>query len=117
MQPFEPHRKIADFEEALKAWGERPGKLTPAIAKTRVLASLPNQPRAFHWRHIAVAASLLVSIVIIVYLGVPTSFQPPIQVAEQPSIQTNSNVVIMVLDSQTTVYYILDSNNTPGGGS
>lgn len=117
MQPFERDTDIPDFERAFKEWGDRPGKLAPAIARTRVLAELPHQHRGFSWRQVLATVSLLASIVVLVYLGAPRSLETPTQVAEQAPIQTDGNVVIMVLDPQTTVYYILDSNSTPGGVS
>ena len=116
MQPLNNERETEDFERTLKAWGERPGKLSPAVAKTRVLAMLPSDRKSFSWRQTALAATMIAVLAVVVYWGAPGEQEGPIQLAQSAPITAKSNVVIMVLDAETTVYYILDSDTKTEGG-
>ena len=97
------------FEERLRGWGGRPPRIPAPAARTRILARLPEAPRRAAWLRLAAAASLVVVLVVMVWRVSPRpagEAGPAAMAAFVPSL--DSNVVVWVVDSRTTVYFMLD---------
>jgi len=100
---------VEPFEDRIREWGRRPSRTPAAVARTRVMARLPEFRRPLPSLRLLAAATLLVVLVVAVWHGSPRpsgEATPSSMAAFVPSL--DSNVVIWVVDSKTTVYFVLD---------
>ena len=56
---------VMSFEDRLREWSRRSPNLPTSIARTRVLARLPEVSRPVPWRRLAAAAALVVVLVVV----------------------------------------------------
>lgn len=108
---------IRSFEDRLRVWIERPSAISANLARTRVLARLPEVSRPVPWMQLMAAATLVVVLMVAVWLGSPRpagegSAQETVAFA--PSL--DSNVVMWVIDSRTTVYFVLSRDGSENRG-
>ncbi len=117
MKSLDDEELVQSFEERLRTQARRPGATSASVARTRVLARLPEASRSVPWMRLAAAAALVVVLVLAVWLGSPRP------AGERTAGQTlafapalGPNVVTWVIDSRTTVYFVLsrDGSETRG---
>jgi hypothetical protein len=117
MNAREPSDRLSRFEGELRAWGARPARTPASIARLRVTARLPLAREPIPWLQLAAGAALVIVLVIVTWVGAPPpvrentvlargSFPPPV----------DPNVVVWVLDSRTTVYFVLGPDGSAKGG-
>ncbi len=105
------------LEERLRMRARRPPALSASVARTRVLARLPEVSRPMPWMRLTAAATLVVVLMVAVWLGSP---RPAGEggagetAAFAPSL--DSNVVMWVIDSRTTVYFVLSRDGSADRG-
>ncbi len=108
---------VERFEDRLREWGRRPGGLTARVARTRVVAHLPEPARQFPWMRMIAAASLLVVLAVAVWRVSP---RPAGEASARADIVAQApvdpNVVVWVLDDRTTVYFVLGPGGPAKGG-
>ncbi len=105
------------FEDRLRGWSERPARLPAAIARTRVVARLPEPSRSMPWMRLLTAAALVVVLAVAVWHGSPRPAGETgglSAAAFVPSL--DSNVVVWVVDSRTTVYFVLSRDGSERRG-
>jgi hypothetical protein len=109
--------ELSRFEDELRAWGARPPRTPASAARQRVTARLSLARQPIPWLRLAASAALVIVLVIVTWVGAPGparesaavargSFPPPV----------DPNVVVWVLDSRTTVYFVLGPNGSAKGG-
>jgi len=117
MNAKEPGNRLSRFEDDLRGWGARPARTPASIARQRVAARLPMAREPMPWLRLTAAAALVVVLVLVTWVGAPrparegavlarSGFPPPV----------DPNVVVWVLDSRTTVYFVLGSDGSAKGG-
>lgn len=117
MNAKEPSDRLSRFEDDLRAWGARPARTPASIARQRVVARLPMAREPMPWLRLAAAAALVVVLVLVTWVGAPRparedavlargGFPPPV----------DPNVVVWVLDTRTTVYFVLGPDGSAKGG-
>ena len=91
---------VRSFEDRLRECNGRPPRISASVARTRVLARLPEVSRPLPWLRLLAAAALMVVLVVAVWRGSPrpagegsgiptTAFAPSL----------DSNVVVFMVDS------------------
>jgi hypothetical protein len=108
---------MRSFEDRLRGWIQRPPRIPADIAKSRVLARLPDVSRPVPWMRLIAAAALVSVLVVAVWLGSPRPAgegSGNTTVAFAPSL--DSNVVMWVVDSRTTVYFVLSRDGSEKRG-
>lgn len=101
--------RVERFEERVREWGRRPPGTPAAIARTRIVARLPEVSRSLPSLRLIAAAAVLVVLIVAVWRGSPRpagDAVPASMAAFVPSL--DPNVVIWVVDSKTTGYFVLD---------
>jgi hypothetical protein len=81
------------------------------VARARVVARLPERSRPLPVLRLLAAAALLVVLIVAVWRGSPRpagGANPDAMAAFVPSF--DDNVVVWVVDSRMTVYFVLDRN-------
>ena len=112
MTSVEDEVLIRSFEDRLRERAGRPSAIQAGVARTRVLARLPDVSQPVPWLRLAAAATLVVVLTVAVWLGSP---RPAGEgnaaqiLAFAPAL--DPDVVTWVIDSRTTVYFVL----SPGG--
>ena len=105
------------FEDRLRGWSQRPPRIPANIARTRVLARLPEVSRPVPWMRLIAAATLVAVLVVAVWRGSP---RPAGEVSGNTTIafapSLDSNVVMWVVDSRTTVYFVLSRHSSEKRG-
>lgn len=105
------------FEGRLREWNGRPPRISASVARTRVLARLPEVSRPLPWLRLLAVVALVMVLVVAVWKGSP---RPAGEVsaistaAFAPSL--DSNVVVWVVDSRTTVYFVLSRDGSEERG-
>lgn len=116
MKDQDVNDEFSRFEDDLRAWGARPPRAPASIARHTVIARLPMVREPIPWLRFAAAAALVVVLVLVTWVGAPRparesavlargGFPPPV----------DPNVVVWVLDSRTTVYFVLDPDGSAKG--
>lgn len=108
---------VRSFEDRLRVWTERPSAISANVARTRVLARLPEVSRPVPWMRLMAAATLVVVLIVAVWLGSPRP------AGEGNAAQTvafasalDPNVVMWVIDSRTAVYFVLSRDGSGNRG-
>jgi hypothetical protein len=97
------------FEERLREWNGRAPRIPGSIARTRVAGRLPEHSRPMAWARLLAAAAMVVLLIVAVWRGSPRpagEAGPSAMASFVPSL--DENVVVWVIDSRTTVYFVLD---------
>lgn len=105
------------FEERLRISAGRPAAIPASVARTRVLARLPEVSQPVPWLRLTAAAALVVVLIVAVWLGSPRPAgegRPGGVDAFAPAL--DPNVVMWVLDSRTTVYFVLSRDGSENRG-
>ena len=108
---------VTTFEKSLREWGRRPPRTAAAVARTRVVAHLPEPARPRSAFRLLAAAALVVLLAVAVWRGSPRpagGTAPGTPAAFVPSL--DANVMVWVIDSRTTVYFVLDKEIVSKGG-
>ncbi len=106
---------LTRFEEELRTWGGRPPRIPAAVARRRVVAALPVSDGPVRWWRLAAAAALLVILALAAWRGAPRPRSETMSAAlTTPPL--DPNVVVWVLDSRTTVYFVLSPDGSAKGG-
>ncbi len=109
--------RVERFEAELREWGRRAPRIPASIARTRVVARLPEASRRAPWLRLAAAAALVVVLVVAVWRVSPRpAGEEGTRVAVVAQSSVDSNVVVWVLDSRTTVYFVLGPGGPAQGG-
>ena len=108
---------VRSFEDRLRKRAGRPSTIPASVARTRVLAQLPDVSRPVPWMRLTAAAALVVVLIVAVWLGSPRP------AGEERSREVDAfapaldpNVVMWVLDSRTTVYFVLSRDGSENRG-
>jgi hypothetical protein len=111
------NEEVSRFEDDLRAWGVRPSRTPASIARQRVTARLAPTREPVPWLRLAASAALLVVLVVATWVGAPKPAR------EGPALQRGGfpppidpNVVVWVLDSRTTVYFVLGPDGSEKRG-
>jgi hypothetical protein len=121
MRDRSSRRDLSAFERALRAWGRRPAGLTAESAAARIDDRIDRRERRFpYWRLVAATATV-VAIVGGTWLASLDGSRAPEQVrSPDPSAgliapPLDDNVVLWWLDSETPVYFVIESPDSGGG--
>src|SRR5664279_1320674 len=108
---------IRSFEDRLRDRAGRPSAISASVARTRVLAQLPDVSRPVPWMRLMAAATLVVVLIVAVWLGSPRPAgegNAAQTLAVAPAL--DPNVVMWVIDSRTTVYFVLSRDGSENRG-
>ncbi len=96
------------FEDHVREWGLRPSRISAQSARERVVARLPEGRHGWSSFRLVAVAALLIVLAVAVWRGSPrpAGMAPRSLAAFVPSV--DPNVVVWVVDSRTTVYFVLD---------
>ena len=111
------NRGWPDFEDTLRTWGRRPGRVTAGQARQRVLGRLPaEREQAPFWRLTAAAAFITV-LFVAGWLGTGRqTLSPFLHRSDRVAFQAQNNVVVFKLDATTTLYFVMRPDNKESGG-
>jgi hypothetical protein len=112
----ERNDRISCFEDELRRWGAQAPRTPASVARVRVLVRLDQSRRPWPWLRLAAAAALLVVVAIAVWQGAPRpagESSPHVALNAPP---LDPNVVVWVVDSRTTVYFVLSPDGSARGG-
>jgi hypothetical protein len=108
---------VMSFEDRLREWSRRSPNLPTSIARTRVLARLPEVSRPVPWLRLAAAAALVVVLVVAVWRGSPhPAGEVKGSIAWNCPPPLDRNIVVWQLDDRTTVYFALRPGEPDKGG-
>ncbi len=99
------------FEERLREWNGRAPRIPAGIARTRIASRLPEHSRPMAWARLLAAAAMVVLLIVAVWRGSPRpagEAGPGAMASFVPSL--DDNVVVWMVDSRTTVYFVLGRN-------
>jgi hypothetical protein len=105
------------FDEELRTWGARSPKTPASVARVRVAARLEDARHPWPWLRLAAAGALLVLLAVAVWRGAPRpAGETAARIAAVSQPPVDPNVVVWVLDSRTTVYFVLSPDGSAKGG-
>jgi hypothetical protein len=111
------NQELSRFEDDLRAGGARPPRTPASIARQRVTARLALAREPIPWLRLAASAALVVVLVVATWLGAPRPAREGAALAREgfpPPV--DPNVVVWVLDTRTTVYFVLGPDGSAKGG-
>lgn len=113
----ERKREIERFEERFGSWGRRPATLPPGVAAARILARIrPPRPGSGRAWRLACAAAILVALVGSWIVGGRAGHAPsPPPLAEHETVPLPDNVMVIWLDPETPVYFVMRPAEPDGG--
>ena len=117
MSAYDGDELERSFDERLREWNGRAPRIPARIARTRVASRLPELSLSMPWTRLLAAAALVVVLVVAAWRGSPRpagGAAPDAMAAFLPSF--DDNVVVWVVDSRTTVYFVLDRNESKERG-
>ena len=113
----EPTDQLLSFEDDLRDWGARPPRTPASVARTRVTARLPLAREPIPWLRLAASAALVVVLVVATWLGAPRAGREGTAFVHGESPPpVDPNVVVWVVDTRTTVYFVLGPDGSAKGG-
>jgi hypothetical protein len=121
MQDRPRKQDIPTFERALRAWGRRPPRLSAGSAAARIDERLDRRQLRLHpWRLVAAAATIVAIVGGVWLLSVDGPRSPervgPAAPSPGPTVPPlGDDVVLWWLDSETPVYFVIDSPDSGGG--
>jgi hypothetical protein len=110
--------RLEDFEQALRAWAERPTRLSPEQASRAVVEAARQRRRRATTRRTLLAAAALA--VVVLTLGirrdqrVPAPTPPPAARLEPAPLEAGQ--ALIWLDQETPLYMTFEAPQTPRGG-
>lgn len=107
---------LGPFEDRIREWGLRPPWTPVAVARTQVMARLPEVSRPAPWFRLLAAAALVVVLVTAVWRGSPHPAGEQTDRAALRAAPLGPNVVVWVVDARTTVYFVLSREGSAKGG-
>lgn len=117
MNAQEPRDPLSRFEDELRDWGAQSPRTPASVARTRVTAHLPRAREPVPWLRLAASAALVVVLVVATWLGTPrASREGTASVHGDSPLPIDPNVVVWVLDTRTTVYFVLGADDLAKGG-
>ncbi|OFV80107.1 MAG: hypothetical protein A2Y78_15020 [Acidobacteria bacterium RBG_13_68_16] len=109
--------ELSRFEAELRAWGARPARTSASVARTQVTARLPLVCEPIPWLRLAASAALVVVLAVATWLGAPrASREGKASVHGESPPPIDPNVVVWVMDTRTTVYFVLGPDGSTKGG-
>jgi len=103
---------VDDFEPALKAWAERPSRLSPQQAVSRVREGVARRRRRAHTRRTLLATAALLAVALGFGLrrhrGLPEPAPPP-AMAELAPPALGAGQALIWLDAETPLYMTFEA--------
>lgn len=107
--------RVDEFEQALKTWAQRPPRISPQQAASRVSEAALRRQRRAHARRtlLATAALLVVALTFGIrrHRGLPESTPPPTAQLEPAAL--GAGQALIWLDAETPLYMTFEAPEAP----
>ena len=112
------HERMEDFEQALKAWAQRPPRRSPHEAARLVVEAVGRRQRGRRALRtlLAVAALLLIAVGVSLQRKGPAPEATPAAVAPRPATPLGAGQALIWLDADTPLYMTFEAPAAASGG-